>query len=105
MAKWAGIIGYSNEVETSPGIWEDIVIEKKYTGDVLRNSRSLQNSSEINDGVSISNQISIVSDPYAVENFHRIRYVTYMGTKWKANNVSVEYPRLIISLGGVYNAG
>lgn len=104
MAKWAGIIGYSNQVETSPGIWEEVLIKKHYVGDLVRNTRSLTNDNQINDGVSISNQISFISDPYARENFHLIRYATFMGQKWKVTSADIEYPRIVISLGGIYNA-
>lgn len=103
MAKWAGKLGFAEEIEVEPGIWEKVIIEKNYYGDFVRNSRSLNNASEINEGITMTNQISLISDPYATENFHKLRYATYMGTKWKAKNVSVEYPRLLITLGDVYN--
>lgn len=103
MARWAGTVGFSNQVNTSPGVWEEQVVERKYYGDIFKNTKSVDSGSQINDGISISNQISIVSDPYATENFHRILYVTFMGTKWKVSNVEVQFPRLILNAGGVYN--
>lgn len=103
MAKYYGKIGYADHVETEPGIWDEVVIEKEASGDVLSNFRSLENSGDINDNVNIANKISIVADPYAIRNFHSMRYVTYMGTKWKVKNVEVNHPRLIVVLGGIYN--
>jgi len=32
-----------------------------------------------------------------------IRYVTWMGTKWRVANIDVNYPRLNLSIGDVYN--
>ena len=101
--KWFGTIGYADQVETKPGVWEDEITEREYFGDLTRNTRRLQMTDKLNDDIEISNEISIVSDPYANENFHSMRYAMYMGTKWKINSVEVQYPRLILSLGGIYN--
>lgn len=103
MAKWYGKIGYADNVEVEPGVWEDSIIEHPYYGDLNRNTRSLQNSGGINDNINLSNEISIVADPYASENFYKMRYVEFAGTKWKITNVEVKYPRLILSIGGVWN--
>ena len=103
MAKFCGIIGYEQTVETEPGIYEESIVENAYYGDVIRNSRRLQDSSKINSDINISNQFSIIADPFANNNFHSMRYIEYMGTKWKITDVEVQYPRLIISVGGIYN--
>lgn len=103
MAKWYGKIGYADNVDVEPGICEDSIVERPYYGDLNRNTRSLQNSGGINDNINISNEISIVADPYASENFYKMRYVEFAGTKWKITNVEVKYPRLILSIGGVWN--
>jgi hypothetical protein len=103
MAKWFGKIGYAETVETSPGVWTEQIVEREYFGDLVRNTRRLQSADKVNDDITISNEISILSDPYAVNNFHSIRYAEFMGTKWKITNVEVSYPRLTLSLGGVYN--
>ena len=100
---WGTGIGYADQVETKPGVWEDEITEREYFGDLTRNTRRLQMTDKLNDDIEISNEISIVSDPYANENFHSMRYAMYMGTKWKITSVEVQYPRLILSLGGIYN--
>ena len=103
MAKWYGKIGYADNVEVEPGVREDSIVEHSYYGDLNRNTRSLQNSGGINDNINLSNEISIVADPYTSENFYKMRYVEFAGTKWKITNVEVKYPRLILSIGGVWN--
>lgn len=103
MAKFYGPIGYAETVETVPGVWEDKIIERYYHGDVTRNTRRLQSSDKVNDDINISNEISIVADPFAAGNFHNMRYIGFMGAKWKISNVEVQYPRLILSIGGLYN--
>lgn len=108
MAKFYGKIGYVQTVEKivdgrSTGVFEEQVIERFYYGDLRRNTRRLQSSEQLNDNIVISNEVSIISDPYAQQNFHAIRYVEFMGTKWKVTNVEVQYPRLNLTLGEVYN--
>lgn len=102
MAKWYGKIGYVNLVETEPGVWEEQITEEEYFGDLTRNVRRYE-SSGINDNLNISNNISIFGDPYAINNFHAMRYAEFMGAKWKITSVEVQYPRLLLTLGGVYN--
>ena len=104
MAKFYGIIGYEVTIETEPGIYEETIIENEYYGDIIRNSRRLDQAAQVNDNINISNQISIVADPFANNNFHAMRYIEFMGAKWKITDVEVQYPRLILSIGGLYNA-
>ena len=104
MAKFYGAIGYAEPVETSPGIWEDQITERNYSGDVIRNTSSWSASSNgTNDNLNINNQISILADPYAHQHFHTMKYVELRGIKWKITSVDVQYPRLILTVGGVYN--
>lgn len=103
MAKFYGPIGYAVSTETAPGVWEDKMIERMYYGELVRNTRSLQTADKLNDNINVANEISILSDPFARENFHLMEYVGFMGAKWKILNVEVQYPRLILTVGGVYN--
>lgn len=103
MAKWFGKIGFAETKETTPGVWEEQITEREYFGDLTRNTRRLQSSENLNDNITIANEISIISDPFANQNFHAMRYVEFMGTKWKVSTVEVQYPRLILSLGDIYN--
>lgn len=103
MAKIVTEIGFAESEETTPGVWEENIIEHTYYAELIRNSRRLQQGPKVNDDITISNQISILADPYARNNFHNIRYATFMGTKWKVTSVEVLYPRLQLEMGGVYN--
>ena len=103
MAKFCGVIGYVITNEIEPGIYVEEVIENEYYGDVIRNTRRLREAAKVNDDINISNQISIVADPFANNNFHAMRYIMFMGAKWKIIEVEVQYPRLILSIGGLYN--
>ena len=103
MPKFYGPIGYAETKETAPGVWTEVITERYYYGDVNRNTRRLQTSDKVNDDINVSNEISIVADPFANGNFHAMRYVGFMGAKWKISNVEVQYPRLILSIGGLYN--
>jgi len=101
--KFSGEIGYGNSEETLPGVWEDTITERHYFGDVIRNTRKLQDGSKVNDDISVQNSISIVADAYAGENFFAIRYIRWAGALWKVTDVEVQSPRLILRLGSVYN--
>lgn len=103
MAKWFGKIGYAETVETTPGVWVEQITVREYYGDLTRNTRRLQTADKVNDDININNELSIVSDPYAINHFYSMRYAEFMGAKWKITNVEVQYPRLILSLGGLYN--
>lgn len=103
MAKFYGPIGFAVTVESVPGVHKETIVERNYCGDLIRNNRRLQAGEGLNDDINITNEISIIADPYANQNFHSIRYVGFMGAKWKVSSVDVQYPRLILALGGVYN--
>ena len=101
--KYFGKIGYGVAEETRPGVHKPRIVEREDYGDIVRNSRRLENGSKVNEDLNISISLSIVADPFAYQNFHQIKYAEYMGAKWKATSVEPQYPRLIITLGGVYN--
>lgn len=105
MAKFYGKIGYGETVELveSPGVWQDTIVERQYYGDVLRNTRKLQEGETLNNDISVGNSISIVADAYANNHFSAIRYIEWAGTLWTVSDVEVQSPRLLLRLGGVYN--
>lgn len=104
--RYHGVVGYAitEEYPADSGIWVEHIVEKPVTGDVLTCSSRWQNgNNQINDDINLENKISILADPFACQNFHRLRYITHMGTKWKVSIVNVQRPRLILTLGGEYN--
>lgn len=105
MAKFYGNIGYAVTTETVPGVWSDNITLRSYRGDVLRNTRRWESADKVNDNLVINNQISIIADSFAYENFASIKFVEWMNSKWKVTNVEVQRPRLILTIGGIYNGG
>lgn len=103
MSKYYGVIGYAELIEKSPDVWVEEITERSYSGDLTRNQRKWESGEGLNDNLNIDNVISILADPYAYQNFHKIRYITFMGSKWKIRSVDVQYPRLHLTIGGVYN--
>ena len=103
MARYHGYVGYAIDVEAYHGVWEEQISEHEYFGDVLKNRINMQQGSVVNAKITISNSISIIADPFAFEHVYAMRYVTYLGKKWSIVNVSIERPRLILTLGGLYN--
>lgn len=105
MEKWFGKIGYTEtkEDEEEPGIWREEITERSYFGSIYRSYARIEKDNAINRDVKFSTSISIVSDPFAIDNFCNIRYVTALNKKWEVSNVEIQYPRLILTIGGLYN--
>jgi len=103
MAKFYGAIGYADTVETTPGVWQERITERIYSGDVLKNTSKTRDGENLNPNLVLENRLSIVADPFAYEHFYSIRYVQWMGAKWQVSAVEVQRPRLILTVGGVYN--
>lgn len=105
MAKWYGRVGYGHSVEDPEqnGVWEDVITERKFYGDVVRNTRRLAFGDQVNSDLTTSNSISIMADSYALENIFALRYVEWAGALWTISEVEEQRPRLILRLGGVYN--
>ena len=101
--KFYGAIGYGATRETAPDVYGEEIVEHEYYGDVTRNFRRWQSGQTLNDNLELDNVISVVADPFAFEHYSEIRYVVWNRAKWKVKNVEVQYPRLILTIGGVYN--
>lgn len=104
MAKFYGVLGYATQTSTVPGVIKEILTERNYYGDVVRNTHQLKNNLDsTNDDIVTSNMISIVADDHALNHFFAIRYVEWAGCFWKVTEVTVKASRLILRLGGIYN--
>lgn len=103
MAKYSGKVGFITTEETPTGVWVSVPVERLYYGDLTRNHKRWNNGQTVNSDMVLQNEISIVADPYAMQNFQTIRYVEFMGSVWEVTSVDVQYPRLVLSIGGVYN--
>lgn len=103
MARYYGKVGYYTQIEIRPGVWEDAIEERLYYGNVTKDNAKWNRSENLHQDFSVSNVISIVSDPYSDKNVQNIRYIEWMGTLWSVSDIEIERPRLNIRLGGVYN--
>ena len=103
MPKCSGVIGYALAGETQPGVWTEGITEKKYIGDIIKDNRRIVDQGEINGSINISNNISVISNRFMLDNMAFMKYITYMNSKWKISSVDIKPPRIIITLGGVYN--
>jgi len=103
MGKFYGKIGYAETSETVPGVWTEGITERDYFGDVIKNARRWQSDEHLNDSLVVTNQISVVADPFAYNNFHNMRYIKWMGASWKITKIDIQRPRILLTIGGVYN--
>ena len=103
MAKFHGAIGYALLEESSPGVWIDTIVEKNYRGDIVLDQRRFQSSENLNDNINIDNSISILADAYAYENLGFMKYIVWNKVAWKIQSFSINRPRIVLQIGGVYN--
>lgn len=103
MAKFYGPIGYGVEEEPTPGVFKPAIKERFYSGNVLQNYRRVEQGESTNDDINVTQRISILADPYAMQHFHTIKYIKWLGAAWKVTTIEVQFPRLILTIGGVYN--
>jgi hypothetical protein len=103
MVRFSGKVGFAETRETAPGVWEEFILERKYKGDVIRNARRWENGENLNSTLVVNNKISILADSYLYSYFFNVRYVEWMGTRWSVTNIEVNRPRLLLTIGGVYN--
>lgn len=102
MAKYAGKVGFAEQVESSPGVWTDKIVERKMRGDVIGSSSSFRPGESTNEDITLGHRLSLMGNPYAYENFTGLRYITYLGVKWRITGVEIQKPRIIVTVGGTY---
>ena len=106
MAKFYGAVGFVETVETAPDVWDTIETQRIYCGDLVRSQRRWEYGAQsVNDDYTISNEVSLLVDDFMQKNVGKVRWVECMGSKWKVNSVTLDYPRMTLTLGGVYNGG
>lgn len=105
MAKYYGRVGYAITKETpaNSGVWVDEIVERHYYGDTILRKSRWESRGEVNDNLNVTNEISILADPFAYQNFSSIKYAELMGDLWRVTSVEIQRPRLILTIGGVYN--
>ena len=102
--KYSGKIGFwIDDEELRPGVFKPHIVEKSYTGDFTRNIQKWDSNEHQNDDINFNNRIGILANLYLMEHLSSIKYLTYMGSKWKVKTIEVEYPRVFLEIGGVWN--
>lgn len=102
--KWYGKVGFVKSVQTAPSVWSNDETIREYYGDVYRISNQWStNSDSTNDDLNVNHQISIMADPFACDNCHSIKWIEFMGARWKVKSFESKPPRLVLTVGGVWN--
>lgn len=103
MAKFSGLVGYVTQSETSPGVWSEVENAVMMKGDVLRQSSNSQNDDKVNSDISLSHRVSLIGDAYSFGNYYNIKWIEIDALKWEITSIEIQRPRIIVSLGGVWN--
>lgn len=103
--KFEGKVGFwIEDNEVKPGLFKPSIVEKSYTGDVSRDNRHWNVTSDSTNSIyRVNNEIGILADLYARQNWDSIRYVLWNGCYWSVTSVTLGYPRITLVLGGVYD--
>lgn len=103
MAKYAGLVGYVTQEEKVPGVWSPVENPRRMRGDIIRLSSSSQNGDKVNDDITLNHRVSLIGDAYAFDNYFHIRWIEIDGYKWRVSSVEIQRPRIIVTVGGIYN--
>lgn len=103
MAKFAGLVGYVTQAETTPGVWSPVEQTRMMKGDFYMESSRHQNGDKVNKDIALNHRVSLVGDAYTFENYYAIRWIEIEGVKWEVTSIEVKRPRLIVNIGGLYN--
>lgn len=103
MAKYAGQVGFASQVETVPGVWVNDIKERFLKGDVIRANANIESGTNINNDVSLNHRVSLIGASISTAEYYNIKYITLDGFKWEAKSIEIQRPRLIVTLGGMWN--
>lgn len=103
MAKYFGKIGFEITSTDDYGVTTSKVRELNYTGDIIGQTNRWETSDKLSDDLTVNGKISVVADSFLYDNIGAMKYVVWMGVKWKIRSIEPLRPRLILTVGGVYN--
>lgn len=103
MTRYSGLVGYGEQVETGPGVWENIIKERMMKGDLIRQNANIRDSGKVNDDITLNHRVSLLGDAYAFDNYFNMKWIQINGRKWKVSSIEVQRPRLLADIGGLWN--
>lgn len=102
MSKFSGKLGFVTTVETEEGVYIEDRKEVPAKGFLRRITNRYNNSDSVNTNLRLSNEVSVLATPWMNHHLMDLRYVVWKGSKWEVQSVSIDPPRVTITLGGLY---
>jgi hypothetical protein len=103
LARFAGLVGYATQVEEAPGVWSPDETSKMMKGDIIRQSSTSQDNGKVNSDISLNHRVSLLGDAYAFNSYYAIKWIQIDGRKWEVTSVEIKRPRIIVTVGGLWN--
>lgn len=104
MDKFCGKVLFYKDEEIADGVYVPRVTIRPYKGDIIKNQFGWNsNSNTPNDDLKPQHRISILQDGYLIQNASFIKAVQFMDVFWEVISIENVRPRLILTIGGVYN--
>lgn len=101
--RYSGMFGIAKQVEVAPGVWDDVITERPYIGDLIQTTERLEGAGTVNPVYKTTTSLSVVSDGVLRDRYDDIRYVVYRGVPWTVESSVLEEPRLTLYFGERYN--
>lgn len=103
MTRFRGNIGLNRgPVETSPGIFEQLIEDVEVVGNLLSLGFRWPEVG-MQDSLSAKHILSIITPEDESVDFNEVVYVEWNGRKWNVNSIEYKRPRINLTLGGLYN--
>lgn len=103
MARFAGLVGYVTQEETSPGIWSSVEKSVMMKGELIRQSSNNRDAGKVNSDITLNHRVSLMGDSYSFDNYYNIKWVMVDKVKWEVSSIEIQRPRLILAIGGLWN--
>lgn len=101
--RYAGHLGVSEEVETSPGVWENRITEQEVLGTMKTLTETHASEDNVHPNVSSTRSVVVGALGIGPQDHSSIKYITHVGKRWTPSSIVDEPPNIRVYFGEEYN--